>query len=318
MVAGSSKDRVMKMFAVRLLPALVIGPLCGTAHAASPNPQPSNPTPQMRTYVSGSGSDSNPCIASSPCRTFRAALALTTAGGEIYVLNSADYGPVTINKSVSITSEGATAGILASSGTAISIAAGSNDGVNLRGPANDGGGTGSVGIQFTSGQALNIQKTTVRGFTNTGINFAPTATSALYVGDSTLTNNRSNGLLITAGGSSSINGALNRVTATANGVGIYVNGANARVTLTDTVTGSNNYGVGASASSVMVRNSTVSNNAVGIAADANAVVRVGQTTITSNGVGWQGTNGGQVQTYANNNVSGNTTDGAAGSTLALQ
>jgi len=111
---------------------------------------------------------------------------------------------------------------------------------------------------------------------------------------------------------------LSRVTATANGVGIYVSGANARVTLTDTVTGSNNYGVGASSSAVMVRNSTVSNNAVGIAADQNAIVRVGQTTITSNGVGWQGTNGGQVQTYANNNVSGNVTDGTVSSTLALQ
>jgi hypothetical protein len=298
------------------MPAMLV--LHSAAHAASPSPQQSAPTPQMRTYVSGTGNDNNPCSATAPCRSFARALTLTQASGEIYVLNSADYGPVTINKSVSITSEGAIAGVLASSGAAITISAGANDVVNLRGLDVDGGGTGSVGIRFTSGQALNIQKTTVRGFATTGINFAPTGTSALYVGDSTLTNNGSNGLLITAGGSSSINGALNRVTAIANGVGIFVNGANARVTMTDTVTGSNNYGVGASASAVMVRNSTVSNNAVGIAADQNAIVRVGQTTITSNGVGWQGTNGGQVQTYANNNVSGNTTDGTAGSTLALQ
>jgi hypothetical protein len=304
---------------VPLMPVMLALPLLhSAAHAASPSPQQSAPTPQMRTYVSGTGNDNNSCSATAPCRTFARALTLTQAGGEIYVLSSADYGPVTINKSVSITSEGAIAGILTSSGTAITISAGANDVVNLRGLDVDGGGTGSVGIQFTSGQALNIQKTTVRGFATTGINFAPTATSALYVGDSTLTNNRSNGLLITAGGSSTVNGALNRVTATANGVGIFVNGANARVTMTDMVTGSNNYGVGASASAVMVRNSTVSNNAVGIAADQNAIVRVGQTTITSNGVGWQGTNGGQVQTYANNNVSGNTTDGTAGSTLALQ
>jgi hypothetical protein len=34
------------------------------------------------------------------------------------------------------------------------------------------------------------------------------------------------------------------------------------VTLTDTVTSNNNYGVGATGSAIMVRNSTVSNNAV--------------------------------------------------------
>lgn len=308
----------MKTFAVRLLPALVLGSLCGTAHAASPNPQPSNPTPQTRTYVSGSGSDNNACIAASPCRTFRAALALTIPGGEIYVLNSADYGPVTINKSVSITSEGAVAGILASSGVGITIAAGTNDVVNLRGLDVDGANTGSVGIQFNSGQALNIQKTVVRGFVNTGINFAPNGASTLYVGDTTLTNNRSSGILVTSTGSVVVNGALNRVTAMANGVGVFANGANVKVTLTDTMTGNNNYGVGANASAVMVRNSTVSNNTIGIAADQNAVVRVGQTTITANGLGWQALNGGSVQSYANNNVSGNVNDGALTSTLALQ
>src|SRR5262245_28938050 len=73
-------------------------------------------TPQMRTYVSGVGKDSNPCTASSPCKTFQAAMALTVAGGEIYVLDSADYGAVTIDKPVSITSEGAMAGVLATSG----------------------------------------------------------------------------------------------------------------------------------------------------------------------------------------------------------
>src|SRR5262245_7697886 len=104
----------MMRFTAPLLPAMLAFPLFqSAAHAASPNPQPAPATPQMRTYVSGTGSDSNPCSATAPCRTFRAALALTLAGGEIYVLNSADYGPVTINKSLSITGEGAIAGVLA-------------------------------------------------------------------------------------------------------------------------------------------------------------------------------------------------------------
>jgi hypothetical protein len=42
--------------------------------------------------------------------------------------------------------------------------------------------------------------------------------------------------------------ALNQVTAIANGVGIFINGSNARVTLTVTVTNGNTYGAGATGS----------------------------------------------------------------------
>jgi hypothetical protein len=52
---------------------------------------------------------------------------LTLAKGEIFVLNSADYGPVTINKAVSIASEEPAASILATSGAAITISAGASD-----------------------------------------------------------------------------------------------------------------------------------------------------------------------------------------------
>src|SRR5215467_13674965 len=136
----------MRNMALPLTGAIVILPLLhGIAEAGQPGGG-GTPTPQARTYVSGVGSDSNPCTASSPCKTFQAALALTTAGGEIYVLNSANYGPVTINKAVTITSEGAVAGILATSGAAITISAGANDVVNLRGLGIDGANTGTVGI----------------------------------------------------------------------------------------------------------------------------------------------------------------------------
>src|ERR1700719_2988245 len=107
--------------------------------------------PQMRTYVSGLGSDANSCSASLPCSSFRVALAATAAGGEIYVLNSANYGVVTINKAVTITSEGALAGVLATSGVGLTIQAGAGDGVNPRGPDIDGGHFGSTGNPFGSG-----------------------------------------------------------------------------------------------------------------------------------------------------------------------
>jgi hypothetical protein len=61
-----------------------------------------------------------------------------------------------------------------------------------------------------------------------------------------------------------VSGAINRVTA--NGVGILGYGGNASVTIIDAVANNNSYGIGASSPAVMVRNSTVRNNAIGIAA----------------------------------------------------
>jgi hypothetical protein len=303
----------MTKIAPLLMRALIVVPLLyGVAHAAPPG----SSTPQMRTYVSGTGNDSNACTASSPCKTFQTALALTIAGGAIYVLNSANYGPVTINKAVTITSEGAMAGVLATSGVGMTISAGANDVINLRGLDIDGGNSGSIGIQFNSGQSLNIQKSLVRNFTNSGISFAPSAASALFVSDTVVSHNSNNGILV-VGGSSAVTGALSRVTASANGVGIFASGS-VNLSIADTVVNSNNYGIAASSSTVMVRNSTASNNAVGIIADQSATVRVGQSTITGNGTGWQATNGGQVLSYGNNNVGGNTTDGTATSTVALE
>src|SRR5215216_7024046 len=176
----------MRKIVLPLLRASIVLPLLHSVAQAVP---PST-TPQMRTYVSGVGNDNSGCTASSPCKTFQAALALTIAGGEIYVLDSANYGAATINKAVTITSEGAVAGVLATSGVAITINAGANDVVNLRGLDIDGGNSGTMGIQFNSGQSLNIQKSGIRNFTNSGITFGPNAgTSALFVSDTHVTNN---------------------------------------------------------------------------------------------------------------------------------
>src|SRR5438445_10440722 len=55
---------------------------------------------QQRSFVSGSGSDSNPCTIDLKCRSFAAALTQTSANGEVVAYDSAGYGPVTITKAV--------------------------------------------------------------------------------------------------------------------------------------------------------------------------------------------------------------------------
>src|SRR5260370_33559050 len=105
----------------------------------------------QRTFVSGKGSDNNPCSLAAPCRTFFTAVGAVGSGGEVIVLDSAGYGAFQINKSVTVTvPPGVYAGISVFSGDGISINAGSTDVVILRGVGlNQFGGTN--GINFTSG-----------------------------------------------------------------------------------------------------------------------------------------------------------------------
>ena len=59
-----------------------------------------------RTFVSGLGSDANPCTRTAPCRSFQKAHDVVAANGEVVALDSAGYGKLIITKSVTISGEG--------------------------------------------------------------------------------------------------------------------------------------------------------------------------------------------------------------------
>src|SRR6266496_5432552 len=154
-----------------------------------------------RTYISGFGKDGAACSYSKPCQTLQTAVDRTALGGQVYALDAANYGYVTIRKSITISSR-TVAGILAGAGvTGVTVAAGPADRVNLNGLSIDGAGAGSNGILFQSGGALEVNGTTIRGFTN-GITFNATATSSLVVNNSAIHNN-SVGVKITSATASS-------------------------------------------------------------------------------------------------------------------
>src|SRR5207302_4023776 len=122
-----------------------------------------------RTFVSGLGNDANPGTLTSPKRSFGSALTVTDPGGEIIVLDSAGYGPVTINKAVSIISPpGVYAGVTVTSGDGITVSAGASDVVILRGLTINGAG-GTNGINFTDGAALHVENCVISRFSNDGI-----------------------------------------------------------------------------------------------------------------------------------------------------
>src|SRR5437868_7894786 len=86
-----------------------------------------------RTWVSGTGSDANPCSRTAPCKTFAGAISKTAPGGEISALDPGGFGAVTITKSITIDGGGGqVASVLVAGTNGIVVQAGANDVVTLR------------------------------------------------------------------------------------------------------------------------------------------------------------------------------------------
>jgi hypothetical protein len=124
-------------------------------------------TPQ-RTFVASHGNDASACSLAQPCRSFGAAVAKTSAGGEVIVLDSAGYGPVTIAQSISIIAPaGVYAGVTVASGSGITVD-GSGIVVVLRGLTINGQG-GDWGIFFNQGTALTVEDCEIANMIRDGI-----------------------------------------------------------------------------------------------------------------------------------------------------
>ncbi len=150
----------------------------------------------QRTFVASYGLTANTafnCTIAKPCRAFSEAIGVTSAGGEVVVLDSAGYGPVTISQAVSIIApSGVYAGVTVFGGDGIVISAGASDVVRLRGlTVNSQGGVN--GIVVSSVGVLQIEDVHVSGFSNRGLNFAA-ANGRLSVADSVFADNNDAGL----------------------------------------------------------------------------------------------------------------------------
>jgi predicted outer membrane repeat protein len=114
----------------------------------------------FRAYVSRNGSDANPCTLPAPCRLLPAALGIVKDGGEVWMLDSANYnvGVVDIVKSVTIQAvPGAYGSVAANSADAIRVNAAGVE-VTLRGIAVlNLAGSGNTGIRFVQGAQLTLE-----------------------------------------------------------------------------------------------------------------------------------------------------------------
>jgi hypothetical protein len=171
----------------------------------------------QRTFVAHDGVDGPLCPISAPCRQFAAAVAATSSGGEVIVLDSAGYGPVTITQSVSIIAPaGIHAGISVFSGNGVTVNAPGAT-VVLRGLSINGQGGGS-GIQFAQGARLRIENCVVANLTSAGI-VQNASGSEMIVQDTIVRDNGGAGILVIADGTA----LLNHVRVEHNAVdGLYV------------------------------------------------------------------------------------------------
>lgn len=314
---------------------LLVLPVLGVLFTGSAKAQ------ATRTYVSGVGDDANPCSRTAPCKTFAGAISKTTAGGEINTLDPGGFGAVTITKPITISDEfNGEAGVLVAGTNGIVVALGAGGGVvTIRGLVIDGLGTGLSGINFNGAGTLNVERCQIFQFVSSsngaGINFQPTGAATLNVIDTGIYNNTGGnivaGILIQPQSGASVTGFLDGVRVYGNsGDGVKVDGS---------VTG-------AGASNITIKNSTITNNsAMGIqvisptsstnvtitntvssqngtfgvrSQQAASMVYLANSTITGNGTGIGFNAGATLVSFGNNNLGGNSTDGAPSSTVTTK
>jgi hypothetical protein len=276
----------------------------------------------IETFVSGHGSDDNPCWYVQPCRSFAHAITATTAGGTIYVLDSAQYGgQVTITKSINIVNDGAGAAIIAvpSGGTGITIQAAPDGVVNLRG-LTIAGGDGSIGINFVNGPSLTVENSVIQTG-NVGISYTSNMNSSLTVSNTRISGNKCcYGISVTPRYYAGVQIIVDRVQLNNNNTAVALNGSGSVGSITATISNSVIAG-GSSGISVrtasgkapttltlvhsVVANSNL-NDGAGLMVDGpGATLIAARSTVSGNTHGWSVTNGGILASYDDNYFDGN-------------
>lgn len=281
----------------------------------------------IRTWVSGVGDDANPCSRTAPCKTFAGAISKTATGGEINVLDPGAFGAVTITKSITISSAGLEAGVLATLGSnGIIINAPASAVVVLRGLDIEGAGSGNNGIRFIAGGVLHVENCTINNFTGRGILFEPNTTAELVVRNTEIRNSvgaTGGGIFVkpVTGGFARV--AVDDVPLSNNSFGMRIEGGTQAVVNRTVATGNNTQGflaVGTApgAAELNLNDCVSSNNAAaGVRTDnAGATVRISGCMITGNVQNGLLANGASaIISFGNNSVEGNGVDGSPTSTV---
>lgn len=288
-----------------------------------------------RTWISGVGDDVNPCSRTAPCKTFAGAISKTAAGGEIDCLDPGGFGTVMITKSITLDCRETEGSILASGTSGINVN-GANIVVVLRGLSINGAGTtpGTYGIHVFQAQSVTVEDSYIFGFgsgAGRGISVDTTSSNVqLFVNNTTINNNTGGGIVLQPSAGFSGGADLNNVRLLGNGVaGLALSTASGATALSATMTNSQIAGGGVAGASgvvakaptgtatIVIKSSSISGNPVyGINSNgAGAAVRVGDTAITNNGTALNAVNSAKLESFGDNDVTGNTSPGAFTGTI---
>jgi hypothetical protein len=243
-------------------------------------------------WVASNGVDNAACGArTAPCRSFAGALSVTADGGVIKAIDAADYSlngsQLTIQKPITI----------------------------------DGAGTGASFIGATNAIVVNLAAQGTVLIRDLIINVPPSLTAigvgvgVVHIENTTITGAPGYSVGINIGASGTV--TTNHVTITGAANAVQMLGGNA--TFRNTIFRNNNSGIlasaGSSGATVMIEGSQfTSNQSVGVASDggsnpAGCVVRISNSLFNSNGIALRRDRGGQIFSYGNNVIDGNTDDG---------
>ena len=309
---------------------MVLGLSANPAHAAA------------RTFVSGTGTDVGTCARAAPCLTFAYAHGQTDSGGEINCVDTGNFGPVTITRSITIDCAGSLGGISPGAADAITINT-AGVVVRLRNLSLNGIGAGFTGIRFLNGAALFVENCTIANFNGggpgqgNGVVFAPPTgvTAELYMIETVISSNGhasdGAGLAIQPAGSGSARVAIDRTRIENNTFGIFADGSGSTgiiaAQIRDSVVSESKLNgitaltvAGASITSLTVeRSSSLLNGGTGIQSQGSgAYVTLADSTVMSNVTGLSASGGGNIFSYQDNQLSGNVSDGALTAVLAVR
>jgi hypothetical protein len=274
----------------------------------------------FRAYVASDGNDANPCTLPAPCRLLPAALTAVADGGEIWMLDSANYNTssVSILKSVTILAvPGAVGSVVANGGTAISVTSPGLT-ITLRNivvvpiPASGA----SFGIYLIAGSTVIVEDSHI-SLMPSGAIYAFGSGAHVKVLGSTISGTVSGYALELANGASADVQGSRLVRNSYGGIYAYsVTTASTGATLSDSFISSGIEGVFAYASgtgaaaSIVVSRSTIQRTDFGVDSEAEAAgvatISVSNSTITNNGKGYyQAGAGSDIRSLRNNHISDN-------------
>lgn len=273
-----------------------------------------------RTWVSGVGDDVNPCSRTAPCKTFAGAISKTASGGVIDALDPGGFGALTITKPITIEGNGTLASSLASgvNGIVVNITSGTNRDVVLRWLLIDGSGTtlGLNGVRFIAGDSLLVEHCSIEQFSQSGIDFEPASLARLIVRDTTITQMGVNGILIKPTVAGIARASIHNSLIGKNATGIRVEDrSNASIfnsnVVNNTIDGVHAFSAVGAGTTVLVDQSEVSHNGgIGLRTSGGAaVLRSANSLISGNATGVSA-GGGELCTFTNNQLSGNTSNGS--------